>query len=87
MEVLVTPGARKLLRKLPKIPQIAIVRKLQKMQAIDSFNSTKLGGYRDVFRVRVGNYRIVYRIRNRRIYVFLVGHRKEVYKLLDRMLK
>ena len=87
MEVIVTPQAKKLIKKLPKITQIAVVEKLKKL-GVDTIGGViKLAGYKDAFRVRVGTYRIVYRILNRKIYIVLVGHRKEIYKILDRLLK
>ena len=85
MEVYITPGAQKLIKKLPKIPQIAIIEKLQKIRLTGVINTVKLSGYKNVFRIRVGNYRVVYKVRDRIMYVFLVGHRKEVYKLLERL--
>lgn len=87
MEVLVTLSAVKLIKKLPKIPQIAIYQKLKRMREILDIKSTKLSGYKNIFRVRVGNYRVVYEIAGKKAYVFLVAHRKEVYKILDRMFK
>lgn len=85
MEVVVTPRARKKIKKLPKVPQIAIVEKLRKLQGPSITGIVKLVGYKNAFRVRVGNYRIVYRIIAGKIYVVLVGHRKEVYQLLERL--
>jgi mRNA interferase RelE/StbE len=35
-----------------------------------------LRGYR---KLRVGDYRIIYRIEERNIFVFKIGHRKEIY--------
>lgn len=87
MEVFVTTNAVKLIKKLPKIPQIAIYQKLKRLSQTSDVKSTKLGGYKNIFRIRVGNYRLVYEIVNKKAYIFLVGHRKEVYKLLDRILR
>lgn len=87
MEVLITPGAVKLIKKLPKVPQIAIYQKLKKMHLTPDIKSTKLSGYKNIFRIRVGNYRVVYEIADKKAYVFLVGHRKEIYKLLERVIK
>jgi mRNA interferase RelE/StbE len=86
MEVFVTPNTVKLIKKLPKVSQIAIYHKLRKI-GLENVASTKLSGHKNIFRVRVGDYRIVYEIRNRRVYVFLVGHRKEIYRLLDRFMR
>lgn len=84
MEVLITPNAVKLIKKLPKVPQIAIYQKLKRMSLTTDVKSTKLSGHKNIFRIRVGNYRVVYEIVNKKVYVILVGHRKEIYKLLDR---
>ena len=87
MEVVVTPGAKKIIKRLSKVPQIAVIEKLQRLQSTNIINAIKLTGYKGVFRVRVGNYRIIYRIMNKKIYVVLIGHRKEIYRLLDRFMK
>lgn len=87
MEVIVTPRAKKLIKKLPKITQITVVEKLKKLGTNVTDKVVKLAGYRDAFRGRVGAYRIVYRILNKKMYVVLVGHRKEVYKRLEQLLK
>jgi len=87
MEVLVTPNAVKLIKRLPKVPQIAIYQKLKRMRLAPDIKSTKLSGYKNIFRMRIGNYRVVYEIVNKKAYVFLVGHRKEIYKLLGRFMK
>lgn len=87
MEVAITPGAKKLIKKLSKIPQIAVIEKLKKLQLNSIPGVVKLSGYKDAFRIRVGDYRIVYRIMDGKIYVVLVGHRREIYKLLDRFIK
>lgn len=87
MEVFVTPEARKQIKKLPKFLQIAVIEKLKKLGLGIVTSITKLTGYKDVFRIRVGDYRVVYRILNNKIYVVLIGHRREVYKLLGRLFK
>ena len=87
MEVLIAPNAAKLIKKLPKVPQIAIYQRLKRMHSTSDIQSTKLSGYKNIFRIRVGNYRVVYEVMDKKAYVFLVGHRKEVYKLLDRFLR
>lgn len=87
MDVVVTPGAKKTIKNLSKVTQIAVIQKLKKMQLVTVTNAVKLSGYKNAFRVRVGNYRIVYKMMENKIYVVLVGHRKEVYKLLDRFMK
>ena len=87
MEVLITPNAVKQIKKLPKVPQIAIYQKLKRTRLAPDIKSTKLSGYKNIFRIRVGNYRVVYEIVDKKVYVFLVGHRKDVYKILDRLFR
>jgi len=87
MEVIVTPQAKKQIKKLSKISQILITRKLKKLELGPATNVERLTSYKGVFRVRVGDYRVVYRQRERKIYVILVGHRKEIYRVLEKLLK
>ena len=42
-----------------------------------------LAGYR---KLRVGDYRIIYRLAGERIIILKIGHRREVYKAVDRRL-
>ncbi|OGM28339.1 hypothetical protein A2962_00650 [Candidatus Woesebacteria bacterium RIFCSPLOWO2_01_FULL_39_61] len=86
MEVVVTPQAKKQIKKLSKVTQILIVEKLKKLELGILVNFQKLSGYKGAFRVRVGNYRIVYRLLKGKAYVVLVGHRKEIYLLLRKLL-
>lgn len=85
MEVIVTPNAKKQLKKLPKFVQLSIISKLKKIKENPTVNAIKLSGYKNSYRIRTGNYRIVYEINNKIIYIALIGHRKEVYFLLKRM--
>ncbi len=85
MEVFVTPGARKQLKKLPKVFQISITQRLKKLRFDTTSNVKRLKKYKNSYRARVGNYRIVYKLVGEKIYVALIGHRKEVYKLVKRL--
>lgn len=87
MEVIVTAGAKKQLKKLSKISRILVIEKLKKLELNFPPDVKKLKGYKNAHRIRVGDYRIVYRIIGGRIYVVLIAHRKEVYELLERLLK
>lgn len=59
---------------------------LRKILALEEqprpYNSIPLQGEEDAFRVRSGDYRILYRIdeRAKKVNVFRVRHRKEVYR-------
>ena len=83
MSVVVSPRAEKQIRKLAKFDQMAILDKIELLP--ETSNVKKLGGYDNLYRVRVGNYRIVYREFGDECYVELVGHRKDVYKKLLRL--
>lgn len=80
MKVILSPQAKKKLRKISKIDQIALARKIRSLQAEEKdLPVEKLQGYRDTFRIRVGDHRVVYRKFSDHLYVILIGHRKDVY--------
>ena len=81
MKITIAPGAEKQLRKFPKFDQIAIAQKIRSLTAPALLNEEKLSGYPRIYRVRVGNYRIVYR-KTECIYIILIGHRKDIYRVL-----
>ena len=86
MQVVITPKAKSNLKKLNKFSQILIIERLKKLEVgIPATGVEKLVGYKNAFRIRVGNYRVVYRIIGRKIYVVLIGHRKDVYEKLKRL--
>jgi len=87
MRIILSPQAEKQLKKIPKIDQIAVAEKIRKMRdemAVKEFE--KLKGFANIFRVRVGNYRIVFRKTSGEIYIILIRHRKDVYRLLGQLL-
>ena len=85
MKIVISPRAEKQFRKLQKFDQIVINQKIRSfLESIP--NEEKLSGYKDIFRVRVGNYRIVYR-KGMPVYIILIAHRKDVYKLLKDVLR
>ncbi|OGG21369.1 hypothetical protein A3D03_05615 [Candidatus Gottesmanbacteria bacterium RIFCSPHIGHO2_02_FULL_40_13] len=86
MKLRISGRAEKELKKLPKIDQIAIARKIRLIQY--SFvvpEESKLRGYKNIFRVRIGQYRIVFRKTVEEVYIVLIGHRKDVYRLLNQL--
>ncbi len=88
MKITLSPLAESKLKKLPKIDQIAIAKKIRSLgEENDLLAAEKLQGYKDIYRVRVGNYRIVYRRFPDLFYIILIGHRKDIYEVLQRMLK
>lgn len=86
MSILISPRAEKQLRKLPKFDQVAIAQKIRSFVETNVPAEEKLSGYKDIFRVRVGNYRIVYRKNRPSVYIILIAHRRDVYRML-KMLK
>ncbi len=82
MKVVISDRAEKELRKLSKINQIAVAKKIRDIAAQKSHLHGKLQGYKDVYRVRIGNHRIVYRVFPNKLYIILIGHRREIYRLL-----
>lgn len=88
MKIILSPHAEKRLKKLPKIDQIAIAQKIRSLQEEkNDLTAEKLHGYIDIYRVRVGKYRIVYKKSSESCFIILIGHRKDIYAVLQRLLK
>ena len=87
MSIVISPRAEKQLRRLSKVNQIIIAQKIRNLSSQQASKKEQLRGYRQIFRVRVGDFRIVYQEESKQIYVVLIGHRREIYKLLDRLLR
>jgi len=85
MKLIISPRAEKELKKLSKIDQIAVAKKIRGLTQLPILNEEKLSGYKNIFRERVGNFRIVYKKTSQEIYIVLIGHRKEIYKLLKQL--
>ena len=82
-DVLVLPSAE---RELEKTPARELSRVLTKIEALATqsrpLGVQKLRGSKDRFRIWQGRYRILYRIddREKRVFVYAVGDRKDVYR-------
>lgn len=88
MKIIISPRAEKELKKITKIDQIAISRKIRIIKEDPvNLNEEKLSGYKNIYRVRVGEYRIVYRRTINEIYIVLIGHRKDIYQLIDQLFR
>lgn len=85
MKIIVSSKAEKDFKKLPKVDQIALTRKIRSLR--DNTGSEKLKGYKNIFRVRVGDYRIVFRKTSLEVYIILISHRKDIYRVVDRLLR
>jgi len=82
MKIILSDRAEKDLKKISSLDQIAIIQKIRSIQSLLTYQEKKLSGYKDIFRIRVGKYRIVYRKMADGIYVVLIKHRKDVYRML-----
>lgn len=88
MKIIISPRAEKQLKKLPKISQIAVAKKIRSIRDQKNFGrEERLKGFRNIFRVRVGDYRIVYRKTSKQIYIILIRHRRDVYRLLKELFR
>lgn len=87
MKLTITSRAQKQTLRLPKTFQIIIAKKIRGLVKGTPRQTEKLAGYKNLYRERVGNYRIVYQKSPDEILVVLVAHRKEIYKILEQLLK
>ncbi len=86
MKVILSSRAKKQLKSVSRTAQIILVKKIREL-AVLIINEEKLSGYQNMYRVRVGNYRIVYKRTKTEIFIVLIGHRKEIYRLLRELLQ
>ena len=87
MKVILSPQAEKQLKKLSKINQIAIAKRIRVIRDSTRVEGEeKLKGFRNIFRIRVGDCRIVYQKTRKEIYIVLIRHRKDVYRLVRQLL-
>jgi mRNA interferase RelE/StbE len=88
--IIFTGEANKDLRRLEKQIISKIFEKTRELTSskLDSLNIKKLKSKSSLYRLRVGDYRVVYCIKYEKIivYVVAVGHRKDIYDILDRRL-
>lgn len=88
MKIVLSPRSEKQLYKINKIDQIALTNKLRKLSSKTNItNATKLKGHKNIFRTRVGDYRVIYKKTNSLVYVIIISHRKDVYKIVNRIFK
>ena len=84
MRVVLSPRSQKQLRKLAKIDQIAVAKKIRELSSFPVRGEKKLLNTK-AYRVRVGNLRVVYLKEKSLIYIVLIGHRGDIYKLLKQL--
>lgn len=88
MKVILSSRAEKELEHIPKISQIAVTQKIRLLRENQVFpQEEKLAGFQNIYRVRVGNYRIVYKRTYQQLYIVVISHRKQVYRMLWQLLK
>ena len=88
MKVILSPQAEKQLKKLSKINQIAIAKRIRVIRDSTRIEGEeKLKGLQHIFRIRVGDYRIVYRKTRKQVYIVLIRHREDVYRLIRQLLR
>lgn len=86
MNVILSPLAKKQLKKLPKIVQFSIAKVVRDLIQEKSIPNLKhLVKYKDVYRIRIADYRMVYKKFSDRYYIILIEHRKSVYQSLKRI--
>jgi mRNA interferase RelE/StbE len=82
MKVIISPRAEKEIKIISKLNQIIISKSIR---SLPKTNDQQLKGYKNIYRTRIGDYRIVYKRTKYEVYIVLIGHRREIYKLLERM--
>lgn len=88
MKVVLSPRAEKQLKRLSKLDQIAVAKKIRSIRDEKRVSGEeKLRDFRNIFRVRVGDLRIVYRKTRKEIYIVLIRHRRDVYRLVKQLLR
>lgn len=87
MKLLISARAEKQLKKLAKIDQIVVVRKIRSIRTNPSVvKKEKLKSFKNIYRVRVGDIRVVYQKKTQEIFIISIGHRREIYKLIKKLL-
>lgn len=88
MKIGISPRAEKQLRALQKVDQIAIAKKIRSLKTSEKVANTEiLQNYKNIYRTRVGDFRIVFKKTKQQIHIILIDHRKDIYKLVGRILK
>lgn len=88
MNIILTPKAEKQLEHLSKMDQLAVARKIRSFSSSKTIpDSKKLKKEKNAYRARVRDIRIVYTKSRKTIYIVLIGHRKDIYKVVNRLLK
>jgi len=86
MKLEISSKAEKQLRKLSKLDQIVFGKKIRQVKDSLITKESYLKGFKNTYRIRIGDYRVVYIRKPNKIYIVLIGHRKEIYLLTKRLL-
>ena len=87
MKILISRRAEKQLADLGKASRVIVDKRIRSLDSETSlYQEKKLSGYKNYFRTRVGDYRIVYKKTPAETFIVLIGHRKEIYRLLKDLL-
>jgi len=79
-EIEIKEEAKSGLRGLPEDVRREIGYRLHLLQREFSGNVKKLKGSRNEYRLRVGNHRVLFELVGRRIVVYTLGQRKDIYR-------
>jgi mRNA interferase RelE/StbE len=72
--------ARAALKELPEDIRREIGYRLHRLQQDFSGDVKKLKGSKNEYRMRVGNFRVLFELVGRRIVVYTLGQRKDIYR-------
>lgn len=81
----IPPDVAAVIRKLPPDVKKGVREALRAMAVDPNLGEPLTGALRGLMKYRVRRYRIVYRISGRRLYVYGVGHRREIYDQITRI--
>ncbi|NCP47361.1 type II toxin-antitoxin system RelE/ParE family toxin [Candidatus Collierbacteria bacterium CG10_big_fil_rev_8_21_14_0_10_43_36] len=82
MKITLSSKAERQYKSLGKAVQIITTKRIRDLGNGERIQEKKLSGYKDIFRTRVGDYRLVYKKTSTEVFIVLIGHRREIYRLL-----
>lgn len=85
MKVILSSRAIKQLKGISRTAQVILTKKIRSFDVLLT-GEEKLSGYQNIYRIRVGNYRLIYQRNRQQIYVVLIGHRREIYRMVQKLL-
>ena len=87
MKIILSPRAKKQLKGVSRTAQIILTKKIRGIAVGSLVKEEKLSGYQNIYRIRVGDYRVVYKRTREEVFIILIGHRREIYRLLRELLR